>query len=84
MKRIEENHVSDPRAPWTPAARLMVAATTLGQKLVGYEEDHPERGDVPGWVMITLMSAILVAGLLALASPALESLFNQAIAKVGK
>ncbi|MDO5876501.1 hypothetical protein MG599_14545 [Paenarthrobacter sp. SD-1] len=48
MKRIEENHASDPRAPWTPAARLMVAATTLGQKLVGYEEDHPERGDVPG------------------------------------
>lgn len=30
------------------------------------------------------MSAILVAGLLALASPALEGLFNQAIAKVGK
>lgn len=44
--------------------------------------DHPERGDVPGWVMITLMSAVLVAALLALAGPALEALFNQAMDKV--
>lgn len=41
-----------------------------------------ERGDVPGWVMITLMSAVLVAGLLALAGPALADLFNQAISQV--
>lgn len=46
--------------------------------------DHRERGDVPGWVMITLMSAVLVAALLALAGPALEALFNQAMDKVGK
>ncbi|MET3903735.1 hypothetical protein [Paenarthrobacter sp. 4246] len=43
-----------------------------------------DRGDVPGWVMITLMSAVLVAGLLALAAPALEGLFDQAIEKVGQ
>ena len=41
-------------------------------------------GDVPGWVMITLMSAVLVAALLALAGPALEGLFNQAMDKVGQ
>ena len=41
-----------------------------------------ERGDVPGWVMITLMSALLVAGLLAIAGPALTDLFNQAIGQV--
>ena len=45
--------------------------------------DHPERGDVPGWVMITLMSAVLVAALLALAGPALETMFNQAMDTVG-
>ncbi|MCU1532861.1 MAG: hypothetical protein JWO49_2432 [Arthrobacter sp.] len=45
-------------------------------------EEHPERGDVPGWVMITLMSAVLVAALLALAGPALEGLFNQAMDRV--
>ncbi|MCU6481897.1 hypothetical protein [Arthrobacter sp. A2-55] len=40
------------------------------------------RGDVPGWVLITLMSAVLVAGLLALAGPALEKLFNEAMSQV--
>lgn len=43
-----------------------------------------ERGDVPGWVMITLMSAVLVAGILALAKPALEGLFNDAIGRVSQ
>ena len=46
--------------------------------------DHPERGDVPGWVMITLMSAVLVAALLAVAGPALEAMFNQSMDTVGK
>ena len=40
------------------------------------------RGDVPGWVLITLMSAVLVAGLLAIAGPALERMFNQAMDQV--
>ncbi|MFC8303060.1 hypothetical protein ACFUCV_05170 [Specibacter sp. NPDC057265] len=40
------------------------------------------RGDVPGWVLITLMSAVLVAGLLAIAGPALQQLFNQAMQQV--
>ncbi|WP_261623719.1 hypothetical protein [Nesterenkonia marinintestina] len=43
-----------------------------------------EQGDVPGWVMITLMSAVLVAGLLAVAQPALEGLFNDAISNVSQ
>lgn len=41
-----------------------------------------DRGDVPGWVMITLMTAILVAGLLAIAGPALNGLFEDAIGRV--
>lgn len=41
-----------------------------------------ERGDVPGWVMITLMSAVLVAGLLILAQDAFRELFEQAISQV--
>ena len=54
------------------------------QQAGSQHQDHPERGDVPGWVMITLMSAVLVAALLALAGPALETMFNQAMDKVGK
>ena len=62
------------------------ASTPRGRSLqqtTSPRQDHPERGDVPGWVMITLMSAVLVAALLALAGPALETMFNQAMDKVG-
>lgn len=41
-----------------------------------------ETGDVPGWVLITLMTAGLVVLLWALAGPALQGLFEQAIARV--
>lgn len=54
-----------------------------GQSTWPAPHDDRERGDVPGWVMITLMSAVLVAALLALAGPALEAMFNQAMDKVG-
>lgn len=45
--------------------------------------DGRERGDVPGWVMVTLMTALLVVALLAIAGPALTNMFNDAINKVG-
>ena len=38
-----------------------------------------ERGDVPGWVLITLMTAGLVIALWAVAGPALAGVFEQAI-----
>lgn len=41
-----------------------------------------ERGDVPGWVLITLMTAGLVLLIWGLAGPALSILFNSAITKV--
>ncbi len=39
-------------------------------------------GDVPGWVLITLMTAGLVVVIWALAAPALSSVFEQAIDRV--
>lgn len=41
-----------------------------------------DRGDVPGWVLITLMTAALVILIWALAGPALEGIFQNAIDKV--
>ncbi|MDF2563509.1 MULTISPECIES: hypothetical protein [Microbacterium] len=41
-----------------------------------------EQGDVPGWVLVTLMTAGLVVVIWALAGPALSNLFEQAIARV--
>ena len=41
-----------------------------------------DRGDVPGWVLITLMTAALVILIWALAGPALSDIFENAIDKV--
>ena len=41
-----------------------------------------ERGDVPGWVLITLMTAGLVIVIWGLAGPALSGVFDQAINRV--
>jgi len=41
-----------------------------------------ERGDVPGWVLITLMTAGLVIVIWGLAGPALADVFEQAIDRV--
>jgi len=41
--------------------------------------DGRDRGDVPGWVLVTLMTAGLVVGLWALAGPRFEALFTQAM-----
>ncbi|UIK90603.2 hypothetical protein [Arthrobacter polaris] len=73
-------------------ALLLVLRQVLGRIRTGLTRRFPvlvlrpatenSRGDVPGWVLITLMSAVLVAGLLAIAGPALERLFNQAMEQV--
>ncbi|GAB6938554.1 hypothetical protein ACQP60_02395 [Isoptericola variabilis] len=46
------------------------------------DADDPERGDVPGWVLVTLMTAGLVVALWAIAGPLLEDTFTRAITSV--
>jgi hypothetical protein len=41
--------------------RLTAVVTALVERLRG---EDPERGDVPGWVMITVMTAALVLAIL--------------------
>lgn len=41
-----------------------------------------ERGDVPGWVLITLMTAGLVVVIWAVAGPALTQIFESALSRV--
>ena len=70
----------------TLLARVLHVALTIADSVrerTDSADRERDRGDVPGWVMITLMSAVLVAALLALAGPALEAMFNQAMDKVG-
>jgi hypothetical protein len=41
-----------------------------------------ERGDVPGWVLITVMTAGLVAALWAVAGPQLNGMLSEALSSV--
>ncbi|MEX5235418.1 hypothetical protein [Kocuria arenosa] len=66
------------------AALLGVLALALSSLRDRFSAGDPDRGDVPGWVMLTLMSAVLVAGLLLVAQPALEGLFQDAMARVSQ
>lgn len=50
-------------------AQILVTRATLallaGVSALRSTDEDRDRGDVPGWVMITLMTAIVVVGLLA-------------------
>ncbi len=41
-----------------------------------------ERGDVPGWVMITVMTAGIVVALTAIAQPQLKAMLDSALSSV--
>jgi hypothetical protein len=55
------------------AARLLRRLDDGGQ---------PDRGDVPGWVLITVMTAGLVTALWLVAQPALTNFFQSAVQAV--
>ena len=60
-----------------PQPLLMLLAWVSGSR------ERSERGDVPGWVLITVMTAGLVAALWAVAGPELESMLREALHSVG-
>ena len=55
------------------AIRLLVVVTT---------PHRDERGDVPGWVLVTVMTAGLVGALWKLAGPQLNSMLTAALDSV--
>jgi len=66
------------------ATRAAGAAARLGRgvadRLAGLRRS--DRGDVPGWVMVTLMTAGLVVALWAVAGPRLAQVFSTAMDRV--
>ena len=57
----------------TPVARRMVRRVGAGPR---------DRGDVPGWVLVTIMTAGLVVALWAIAGKRLGELFSNALDQV--
>lgn len=78
----------------TRGLRVVVAALSLPQLLAAAlllmagtsctapDRREKERGDVPGWVLVTLMTAGLVTAIWAVAGPQLVEIFTKAISSV--
>lgn len=56
--------------------------TGLLLRVLGRVQDDRQRGDVPGWVLITIMTAGLVTAIWAIAGPKLTGLLDNAISSV--
>lgn len=59
--------------------RLLALTAAVRDAVSGPDRD---RGDVPGWVLITIMTAGLVTALWAVAGPLLGDLFTNAVNEV--
>jgi hypothetical protein len=62
-----------------PLASLRLRQQHVSSRLVARLGGRADRGDVPGWVLITLMTAGLVSVLWMVAGDRLETLFIEAI-----
>jgi hypothetical protein len=68
---------------WEPMARILLRLWLLPAGARGrLLRDGRDRGDVPGWVLVTIMTAGLVTVLWALAGERLRDLLDQALSAV--
>lgn len=68
-----------------PRIDRLLTAWVLSRVAVMEEQLHRDandRGDVPGWVMVAVMTAALVVFLLSVAKTPLQTAFQNAITKV--
>lgn len=80
QRRLGIPRRASPAAP--PSWRTRLQQLRQLRQLRQGEAWRDETGDVPGWVLITLMTAGLVVVIWALAGPALTQLFESAIGRV--
>lgn len=71
-----------PEGTVRPPSRINWAMTKLFINTTNQVRRFKERGDVPGWVLITLMTAGLVIAIWAVAKGALTDLFSTAISDI--
>jgi hypothetical protein len=64
-----------------PRIDRVITAWVLSRIALLHADDE-ERGDVPGWVMVAVMTAALVVFLLSVAKTPLQTAFQNAISKV--
>jgi hypothetical protein len=71
--------VEEGNDPMRVSAYLLTVLAALGARL---RDDDRERGDVPGWVMITVMTAALVLAILIPFREAIVSAVQNALTSV--
>lgn len=64
----------------TDQLRLLTAR--LGARLTARAHPADDRGDVPGWVLVTVMTAGLVTALWIVADDRLREIFSSALGRV--
>ena len=64
---------------FTPLALLVSLQTLISERVSG---EDGERGDVPGWVLITLMTAGIVAVIWGFAEDRLKAILDGALKEV--
>ncbi|MDP9102342.1 MAG: hypothetical protein M3N21_09385 [Actinomycetota bacterium] len=71
--------------PIAVKALSWLTASALGRAVgasAASSDDDPERGDIPGWVLITIMTAGLVTAVWSVADGQLRSILNHALNSV--
>jgi hypothetical protein len=63
---------------WLPTTTMVLTRAAAAR----LRDDDPERGDVPGWVMITVMTAALVLAILVPFREAIVAAVQNALASV--
>ena len=64
----------------TVGVRRLCSATMRTTK--GLSRIHDDQGDVPGWVLVAVMTAGLVTAIWLVADDALTSVFNRAMSSI--
>lgn len=81
--RVRSRDSSRPRCGHHQRRVVLAARIARMRRILDFlNQLDDDRGDVPGWVLITLMTAGLVILIWALAGPALQGVFQQAIDRV--
>ncbi len=58
---------------------LRISQTWLDRSIYIFQVLRDERGDVPGWVLVVLMTTGLVTGIWTLAAPRIESILRNSL-----
>jgi hypothetical protein len=64
---------------WLNSIRENISKWIMNRSIRTYELISSERGDVPGWVLVVLMTTGLVTGIWTLAAPRIDGILRNSL-----